>query len=447
MVDASVGCSLKRRLALPRQQLGTGVAAGSLRRRAVRPAAALGSLDVLAGMAPAGASGPPGRAARDQHHTPRAGAQGQPLLQLAHPPPSHHHDAAQRQQQQQQLQHTQQQQQRTQRVVLTPPVASATNQPGRGPGVGASGVALGILLTVALQLVGRWLQQQRWAQQLLELDARRSSGRDASTSGSNTSGSGSSSGGSGGSSAQDGEAARGRRRGGRPSSAGSNRSAGSWAEGGGGVSGLEGGMDGAWDSGARASSGSSSDDDLAAFLASISTAGGAAAAAAATSGAAGAAAAGSTFYTAAGQDSAAGTGAGAGAAAAAGGAGAAGAGSAAAPALGADRVVPRLVPAPLRAVQSRREGDTSHPGRHRAPVWNQEFQFLVEDPNVQVLEMLVKDSHLTGRTEVGRASIRLADLLAAQQAGEVPPQLTLMAMQAALQALEQHASGGGGGVL
>lgn len=28
--------------------------------------------------------------------------------------------------------------------------------------------------------------------------------------------------------------------------------------------------------------------------------------------------------------------------------------------------------------------------------------------------MLVKDSHLTGRTEVGRASIKLADLLVAQ---------------------------------
>ncbi|GIL43724.1 hypothetical protein Vafri_1308 [Volvox africanus] len=71
-----------------------------------------------------------------------------------------------------------------------------------------------------------------------------------------------------------------------------------------------------------------------------------------------------------------------------------------------------------QAVQSRREGDTSHPGRHRAPVWNQEFQFLVEDPEIQVLEMLVKDSHLTGRTDVGRASIKLADLLVAQRGAE-----------------------------
>lgn len=31
----------------------------------------------------------------------------------------------------------------------------------------------------------------------------------------------------------------------------------------------------------------------------------------------------------------------------------------------------------------------------------------------QVLELLVKDSHLTGRTEVGRAAIRLADVVRA----------------------------------
>ena len=30
-----------------------------------------------------------------------------------------------------------------------------------------------------------------------------------------------------------------------------------------------------------------------------------------------------------------------------------------------------------QAERSRRDDDTSHPGRHRAPVWNQEFQFLV----------------------------------------------------------------------
>lgn len=37
-----------------------------------------------------------------------------------------------------------------------------------------------------------------------------------------------------------------------------------------------------------------------------------------------------------------------------------------------------------QAVRSRRDDDTSHAGRHRAPVWNQEFQFLVENPNSQV---------------------------------------------------------------
>lgn len=33
---------------------------------------------------------------------------------------------------------------------------------------------------------------------------------------------------------------------------------------------------------------------------------------------------------------------------------------------------------------SRRNSDTSHPGSHRRPLWNQEFQFLVEDPANQV---------------------------------------------------------------
>lgn len=37
-----------------------------------------------------------------------------------------------------------------------------------------------------------------------------------------------------------------------------------------------------------------------------------------------------------------------------------------------------------QAVQSRRDSETSHASRHRAPAWNQEFTFLVEDPRVQV---------------------------------------------------------------
>jgi hypothetical protein len=37
-----------------------------------------------------------------------------------------------------------------------------------------------------------------------------------------------------------------------------------------------------------------------------------------------------------------------------------------------------------QAVSSRRDNDTGQPGRHRSPVWNQEVQFLVEDPDKQV---------------------------------------------------------------
>lgn len=37
-----------------------------------------------------------------------------------------------------------------------------------------------------------------------------------------------------------------------------------------------------------------------------------------------------------------------------------------------------------QAVVSRRDCDTSHDGRYRAPVWNQEIQFLVEDAKKQV---------------------------------------------------------------
>ncbi len=37
-----------------------------------------------------------------------------------------------------------------------------------------------------------------------------------------------------------------------------------------------------------------------------------------------------------------------------------------------------------QAVQSRRDNDTSTKSSHRNPVWNQEFQFLVDDPDKQV---------------------------------------------------------------
>lgn len=63
-----------------------------------------------------------------------------------------------------------------------------------------------------------------------------------------------------------------------------------------------------------------------------------------------------------------------------------------------------------QAVASRRDNETSQPSRHRAPVWNQEFQFLVEDPTVQALEIWVRDSSITGRTEVGYARMPLSEL-------------------------------------
>ncbi|EIE26036.1 hypothetical protein COCSUDRAFT_61028 [Coccomyxa subellipsoidea C-169] len=66
-----------------------------------------------------------------------------------------------------------------------------------------------------------------------------------------------------------------------------------------------------------------------------------------------------------------------------------------------------------QSFRSRREDDTSHAGSHRAPVWNQEFQFLVENPisqatvssrlhhTVGVVTIRVCDSHITGRPDVG----------------------------------------------
>ncbi len=63
-----------------------------------------------------------------------------------------------------------------------------------------------------------------------------------------------------------------------------------------------------------------------------------------------------------------------------------------------------------QAVRSRRDSETSQTSTHRAPVWNQEFQFLVEDPSVQFLDITIGDSPITGRTEVGGARFPLADL-------------------------------------
>ena len=63
-----------------------------------------------------------------------------------------------------------------------------------------------------------------------------------------------------------------------------------------------------------------------------------------------------------------------------------------------------------QAVRSRKDSETSLPSRHRAPVWNQEFQFLVEDPAVQQLELVIRDSPMTGRTEIGHARLHLSSL-------------------------------------
>eukprot|EP00798_Chlamydomonas_sp_ICE-L_P002501 gene2501-5458_t len=64
-----------------------------------------------------------------------------------------------------------------------------------------------------------------------------------------------------------------------------------------------------------------------------------------------------------------------------------------------------------QAEVSRKEDDTGQPGKHRFPVWNQEFEFLVEDPNTQKVEISVKDSHITGRVDVGRIIIPISRLL------------------------------------
>jgi Ca2+-dependent lipid-binding protein len=63
-----------------------------------------------------------------------------------------------------------------------------------------------------------------------------------------------------------------------------------------------------------------------------------------------------------------------------------------------------------QAVTSKRNKETSTKSDHRNPVWNQEFQFLVQDPATAHLQFYVKDSHLTGRTEVGHARLPLIQL-------------------------------------
>lgn len=59
---------------------------------------------------------------------------------------------------------------------------------------------------------------------------------------------------------------------------------------------------------------------------------------------------------------------------------------------------------------SKRESDTGSKGGHRRPIWNQEFEFLVENLGVQTLEVYIKDSPITGRPEVGKVEFPLNKL-------------------------------------
>eukprot|EP01025_Chloroclados_australasicus_P020589 TRINITY_DN2171_c0_g1_i1.p1 TRINITY_DN2171_c0_g1~~TRINITY_DN2171_c0_g1_i1.p1 ORF type:complete len:746 (+),score=143.81 TRINITY_DN2171_c0_g1_i1:185-2422(+) len=63
-----------------------------------------------------------------------------------------------------------------------------------------------------------------------------------------------------------------------------------------------------------------------------------------------------------------------------------------------------------QAVNSRKENETSAEGQYGAPIWNQEFEFLVEDVDSQVLEIYIKDSPMTGKPEVGKVTYPLREL-------------------------------------
>jgi C2 domain len=54
----------------------------------------------------------------------------------------------------------------------------------------------------------------------------------------------------------------------------------------------------------------------------------------------------------------------------------------------------------VQAVDSKRERETGGRGAFRNPVWNQDFQFLVEDGPSQSLRITIYDSPYTGRAEV-----------------------------------------------
>ncbi|KAL2641746.1 hypothetical protein R1flu_009333 [Riccia fluitans] len=63
-----------------------------------------------------------------------------------------------------------------------------------------------------------------------------------------------------------------------------------------------------------------------------------------------------------------------------------------------------------QVMESKRNKETSHPSSFRDPVWNQDFQFLVEDPKKQKLVIHVRDSSLTLNPKIGYCRVSLADL-------------------------------------
>jgi Ca2+-dependent lipid-binding protein len=63
-----------------------------------------------------------------------------------------------------------------------------------------------------------------------------------------------------------------------------------------------------------------------------------------------------------------------------------------------------------QVIESKRNKETSHPAGHKDPVWNQDFQFLVEDPGRQKLMLRVRDSTLTLNPNIGYCRISLTDL-------------------------------------
>ncbi|KAG6542115.1 hypothetical protein Mapa_016467 [Marchantia paleacea] len=63
-----------------------------------------------------------------------------------------------------------------------------------------------------------------------------------------------------------------------------------------------------------------------------------------------------------------------------------------------------------QVVESKRNKETSHPSGFKDPVWNQDFQFLVEDLRQQKLMVRVRDSSLTLNPNIGYCRVSLADL-------------------------------------